>query len=92
MKGLFSASETPSSLRFRWLHEALEFTEEEAKEKVEQCHLTQIELLGSLHTIVLDVAGMSLSHIANLKDNAVFIVSWHWKGECDGMLQEPGPV
>lgn len=86
MKDLFSLSETRSSLRFSWLHQALEFTEEEAKEKEEQCHITMMELLGSLHTIILDVEGKSLSCIKKLKDKAVFIVSWRWKHDCDGTL------
>jgi hypothetical protein len=87
MKGFFSISETPRTLRLRWLHQALGLTEEEAKEKEEQCHITMIELLGSLRTLILDVEGASLSGIKKLKDKAVLIVSWHWEKYCDGTLE-----
>lgn len=87
MKGLFFVSETPSSLRLRWLREALESSEEEAKKKKEQCHITMIELLGSLHTIILDGEGETLGCINNPKDKAVLIISWRWEKECDSTLE-----
>ncbi|KAJ6105136.1 hypothetical protein N7523_010210 [Penicillium sp. IBT 18751x] len=87
MRGLFPVSETLRSLRLRWLRQALELTEEEAKEKEERCHIAMIELLGSLRTLIMDVEGASLSCIEDLKDKAVFIVSWHWETDCDGTLE-----
>lgn len=84
MRGRFSVSETPCSLRLKWLRQALKPTEEEAKEKEERCHITMMKLLGSRRTLNLDVEGASFSCIEDLKDNAVLIVTWHWEKECDG--------
>ncbi|KAK5805900.1 hypothetical protein VI817_000158 [Penicillium citrinum] len=87
MSGLFFVGDTLDAIRLRWLMEGLQMTQEEAYENRQRCHISMVELLGSLGSVILDVRGQSLRDLEGLKNRATLIPLWHWAEECDGMAE-----
>lgn len=88
----FFLTETPASLRFKWLHLALGYSREVSLERVDQLHISMIEQLGSLGNTILDFGDDSLGNIEDLQENDTLLILWHWSGDCDGMSSFYGKV
>lgn len=85
MTGLFFVDDTPNTLRLRWLMKGLRISGPAALKRRQRCHISMIELLGSLGSVILDVKGQSLRDLLGIKHCATLILLWHWAEDCDGM-------